>query len=78
MQAASARTCSAAAGQAVIRLTRAVHSLLPKDSEVVGLLALMLLTDAAIAARTGARRRVRWRSGIERSGTGSSLRRVLR
>lgn len=36
-----------------IRLTRAVHSLLPKDGEVVGLLALMLLTDARRAARTG-------------------------
>src|SRR5678810_827007 len=29
-----------------IRLTRAVHKLLPKDNEVAGLLALMLLTDA--------------------------------
>ena len=37
-----------------IRLTRAVHGLLPKDSEVAGLLALMLLTDARRAARTGA------------------------
>jgi RNA polymerase sigma factor (sigma-70 family) len=36
-----------------IRLTRAVHSLLPDDTEVAGLLALMLLTDARREARTG-------------------------
>ena len=36
-----------------IRLTRAVHALLPEDGEVAGLLALMLLTDARRAARTG-------------------------
>jgi predicted RNA polymerase sigma factor len=36
-----------------IRLTRAVHRLLPNDGEVAGLLALMLLTDARRAARTG-------------------------
>ena len=36
-----------------IRLTRAVHHLLPEDAEVAGLLALMLLTDARRAARTG-------------------------
>ena len=36
-----------------IRLTRAVHHLLPGDAEVAGLLALMLLTDARRAARTG-------------------------
>jgi predicted RNA polymerase sigma factor len=36
-----------------IRLTRAVHNLLPKDGEVAGLLALMWLTDARRAARTG-------------------------
>ena len=36
-----------------IRLTRAVHKLLPDDAEVAGLLALMLLTDARRAARTG-------------------------
>jgi predicted RNA polymerase sigma factor len=35
-----------------IRLTRAVHTLLPDDGEVTGLLALMLLTDARRAART--------------------------
>ena len=34
-----------------IRLTRAVHRLLPEDGEVAGLLALMLLTDARRAAR---------------------------
>src|SRR6476620_4367090 len=37
-----------------IRLTRAVHALVPDDGEVAGLLALMLLTDARRAARTGA------------------------
>ena len=35
-----------------IRLTRWLHGLLPGDSEVTGLLALMLLTDARRAART--------------------------
>jgi predicted RNA polymerase sigma factor len=36
-----------------IRLTRAVHALLPDDAEVAGLLALMLLTEARGPARTG-------------------------
>ncbi len=36
-----------------IRLTRAVHRLLPDDGEVAGLLALMLLTDARRVARSG-------------------------
>lgn len=36
-----------------IRLTRLVHGLLPGDTEVAGLLALMLLTDARRPARTG-------------------------
>src|SRR5579864_4570932 len=36
-----------------IRLTRAVYSLLAQDGEVAGLLALMLLTDARRASRTG-------------------------
>ena len=36
-----------------IRLTRLLHALMPNDGEVVGLLALMLLTDARRAARTG-------------------------
>jgi RNA polymerase sigma factor (sigma-70 family) len=36
-----------------IRLARAVHRLLPDDREVAGLLALLLLTDARSAARTG-------------------------
>ncbi|MFD2768182.1 RNA polymerase sigma factor [Micromonospora eburnea] len=36
-----------------IRLTRGMHALLPDDSEVAGLLALMLLTEARAAARTG-------------------------
>jgi predicted RNA polymerase sigma factor len=37
-----------------IRLTRAMHTLLPRDGEVAGLLALMLLIDARRPARTGA------------------------
>jgi predicted RNA polymerase sigma factor len=36
-----------------IRLTRGLHAVLPHDSEVAGLLALMLLTDARRVARTG-------------------------
>ena len=40
------------AGEA-IRLTRAVRTLLPDDGDVAGLLALLLLTDARRAARTG-------------------------
>jgi RNA polymerase sigma factor (sigma-70 family) len=36
-----------------IRLTRCAKALLPGDAEVAGLLALMLLTDARRAARTG-------------------------
>jgi RNA polymerase sigma factor (sigma-70 family) len=36
-----------------IRLARSVHTLLPDDAEVAGLLALMLLTDARRVARTG-------------------------
>jgi predicted RNA polymerase sigma factor len=36
-----------------IRLTRALRTSLPDDTEVAGLLALMLLTDARRAARTG-------------------------
>ncbi len=35
-----------------VRLTRVLHRLLPDDSEVAGLLALMLLTDARRPART--------------------------
>ncbi len=37
-----------------IRLARALHAMLPDDGEVMGLLALMLLTDARRGARTGA------------------------
>ncbi|MFJ9031506.1 RNA polymerase sigma factor [Streptomyces sp. NPDC102274] len=36
-----------------IRLTRALRQLLPREGAVTGLLALMLLTDARSAARTG-------------------------
>ncbi|HTV66606.1 MAG TPA: sigma-70 family RNA polymerase sigma factor [Bryocella sp.] len=39
--------------QEAIRMTRAVHNLVPADAEVAGLLALMLLTDARRRARTG-------------------------
>ena len=37
-----------------IRLSRALHAMLPDDTEVAGLLALMLLTDARRSARTNA------------------------
>ncbi|MEV4135211.1 DUF6596 domain-containing protein [Dactylosporangium sp. NPDC049742] len=37
-----------------IRLTRLLHRLVPRDGEVAGLLALMLLTEARRAARTDA------------------------
>ncbi|HKQ74909.1 MAG TPA: sigma-70 family RNA polymerase sigma factor [Blastocatellia bacterium] len=37
-----------------MRLTRILHNLQPDDTEVAGLLALMLLTDARRLARTGA------------------------
>ena len=40
--------------QEAIRLVRLVRALLPEDSEVAGLLALMLLTDARRPARTAA------------------------
>ena len=36
-----------------LRLTRALHRLLPDDGEITGLLGLMLLSDAHRAARTG-------------------------
>lgn len=36
-----------------IRLTRALHALMPRNGEVTGLLALMLLSDARRPARTG-------------------------
>ncbi len=39
--------------QEAIRLTKAVHTLLPDNAEVAGLLALMLLTEARGPARTG-------------------------
>jgi RNA polymerase sigma factor (sigma-70 family) len=42
------------AGEA-IRLTRSARALLPEDAEIAGLLALMLLTNARRAARTGPR-----------------------
>jgi RNA polymerase sigma factor (sigma-70 family) len=60
-----------------IRLMRAVHRLLPKDGEVAGLLALMLLTDARRPARTRAdgaliplaeQDRTRWNQDFIREG----------
>ncbi len=39
--------------QEAVRLARIVHRLQPQDTEVAGLLALMLLTDARRLARTG-------------------------
>jgi RNA polymerase sigma factor (sigma-70 family) len=65
------------AGEA-IRLTRAVRRLLPDNGEVAGLLALMLLTDARRAARTGGdgaliplaeQDRVQWDAAAIREGT---------
>ena len=48
------RVCSARElSSEAIRLGRALHQLLPDESEVAGLLALMLLTDARRPARTG-------------------------
>jgi RNA polymerase sigma factor (sigma-70 family) len=61
-----------------IRLTRLVHRLLPADGEVAGLLALMLLTEARHAARTGPdgsliplaeQDRSLWRNDLIREGT---------
>jgi RNA polymerase sigma factor (sigma-70 family) len=61
-----------------IRLTRLVHRLLPADGEVAGLLALMLLTEARHAARTGhdgsliplaEQDRSLWREDLIREGT---------
>jgi RNA polymerase sigma factor (sigma-70 family) len=60
-----------------IRLTRTLRALLPQDGEVAGLLALMLLTDARRAARTGAdgelipldeQDRTRWDQGFIAEG----------
>jgi predicted RNA polymerase sigma factor len=62
-----------------IRLTRVVHALLPDDGEVMGLLALMLLTDARRAARTrpdgglvplAEQDRTRWDAGAIAEGVG--------
>ncbi|WP_216204598.1 RNA polymerase sigma factor [Amycolatopsis aidingensis] len=61
-----------------IRLTRILHHSLPEDSEVAGLLALMLLTDARRPARTGAdgslipmaeQDRTRWDTSLISEGT---------
>ncbi|MEU8798855.1 DUF6596 domain-containing protein [Spirillospora sp. NPDC048819] len=62
-----------------IRLTRALHRLLPDDGEVTGLLALMLLTDARRPARSGPdglliplteQDRALWNRDAIREGTG--------
>jgi len=56
-----------------IRLTRAVHTLLPGSGQVTGLLALMLLTDARRSARTGSHGElIHWPSRTARCGTRSS------
>ncbi len=61
-----------------IRLARMLHRMLPDDSEVTGLLALMLLTDARRPARTGAdgelvplaeQDRTRWDRALIAEGT---------
>ena len=61
-------------------MTRAVHSLLPHDGEVAGLLALMLLTDArrAGAHRAGRRADSARPNRTERCGTGQQSRRASR
>ena len=53
-----------------IRLTRQLHRLLPDDGEVAGLLALMLLTDARRAARTGPT--AAWSRWPSRTGAGGT------
>jgi RNA polymerase sigma factor (sigma-70 family) len=62
-----------------IRLARMLHRLLPDDTEVTGLLALMLLTDARRPARTGPdgalvpmadQDRSRWNAGYIAEGVG--------
>jgi RNA polymerase sigma factor (sigma-70 family) len=64
--------------QEAVRLTRMVRRQLPDDGEVAGLLALMLLTDARRAARTGptgdliplaAQDRERWDKALIAEGT---------
>lgn len=45
--------CRADLSEEAVRLTRIVHNRQPDNTEVSGLLALMLLTDARSAARTG-------------------------
>ncbi|MFD0467078.1 RNA polymerase sigma factor [Nonomuraea thailandensis] len=61
-----------------IRLTRMLHASQPADSEVAGLLALMLLTEARRPARTGGhdelvpldeQDRTRWNAALIREGT---------
>ncbi|GII77956.1 RNA polymerase sigma24 factor [Sphaerisporangium rufum] len=50
---AGAGLCDTSLAVEAIRLTRRLHACLPAEGEVAGLLALMLLTDARRAARTG-------------------------
>jgi RNA polymerase sigma factor (sigma-70 family) len=64
------RLYDVALAEEAIRLTHQLHEWLPQASEVAGLLALMLLTDARRAARLG--QTARWYplpSKIERCGT---------
>ncbi|GIG69207.1 putative RNA polymerase sigma factor [Phytomonospora endophytica] len=65
-------------GAEALRLTRMLHTTLPDDGEVAGLLALMLLTDARRPARTthdgtlvplDEQDRTRWDHGIIAEGT---------
>lgn len=53
-----------------VRLTRTLHRLLPDDSEVTGLLALTLLTDARRPARTA--RTVPWSRWPSRTAPGGA------
>ena len=69
-----------------IRLTRAVHDARPDEGEVAGLLALMLLTDARRAARSGSdgelipldkQDRSLWNRGRDRRGRRPDQRHAL-
>ena len=63
-----------------IRLARILHAILPDDSEVSGLLALMLLVHARHRARTGADGSLDpdGRAGPQPCGTGRPSRRASR
>ncbi len=70
-----------------VRLTRLLHRLLPDEEEVTGLLALILLTDARRAARTGPdgaliplaeQDRSRWDAGLIAEGVALTTRTLSR